>query len=125
MVGGRAVEGAIAAAFRLVCPRSGRREQAPSRSRARCRGFWQVTPSCANSRPTETRLNAILNLSLINFATISCVHNAKATVTVPKIHLSVSPSSFGGGLKGFAFDALPPPRRVATPSRIGRRFIGG
>src|SRR5450759_3580746 len=35
-------------------------------------------PSWARSRPTETRLKAILNLSFINLATISRVHSAKA-----------------------------------------------
>ena len=57
---------------------SERRTSASSRSKARARSFWQVMPSWARSRPTETRLNVILNLSLINLATISRVHNAKA-----------------------------------------------
>jgi hypothetical protein len=29
------------------------------RSSARCNGFWQVIPNCANRRPTEARLNLI------------------------------------------------------------------
>jgi hypothetical protein len=32
-----------------------------SRSNARRSGFWQVMPGCAKSRPTDTRLNEILN----------------------------------------------------------------
>src|SRR6266446_6064300 len=54
---------------------------ASSRSNARCSGFWQVMPSWARSRPTETRLNEILNLSLISVATISRVHNANANLS--------------------------------------------
>ena len=77
-------------------------------------------PSWARSRPTETRLKAILNLSLINLATISRVHSAKANficsgffcVTASKIQLSDRPSSFGGRPnKGFAIKAPQPPRR--------------
>src|ERR1019366_2681612 len=99
--------------------------RASSRSKARCRGFWQVIPSWARSRPTETRLKAILNLSLINLATISRVHSAKANficsgffcVTVSKIQLSDRPSSFGGRPnKGFAFKA--PSRRADTAPTI-------
>jgi hypothetical protein len=57
---------------------------------------------------------------LINLATISRVHNAKANficsgffcVTVASIHFSARPSSFGGRPdKGFAFNAPKPPRR--------------
>jgi hypothetical protein len=76
------------------------RTNASSRSKARCRGFWQVTPSCARSRPTETRLNVILNLSLLYLAIISRVHNAKSNficggffcVMVSKIHFRARPS---------------------------------
>src|ERR1700751_5956813 len=52
--------------------------RASSRSCARCKGFWQVMPSCASSRPTELALNTTPNLSLISFATISRVHSANA-----------------------------------------------
>src|ERR1700693_1678820 len=97
--------------------------RASSRSKARCRGFWQVIPSWARSRPTETRLKAILNLSLINLATISRVHSAKANficsgffcVTASEIQLSDRPFSFGGRPnKGFAFKAPQPPRRYCA-----------
>jgi hypothetical protein len=52
--------------------------RASSRSCARCRGFWQVMPSCASSRPTELALNRTPNLFLISLATMSRVHSAKA-----------------------------------------------
>ena len=61
-----------------------------------------MMPSWARSRPTETRLKAILNLSFINLATISRVHSAKANficsgflcVTASKIHPQRPPIQF-------------------------------
>src|SRR5580692_9058918 len=52
--------------------------RASSRSCARCKGFWQVMPSCASNRPTELALNATPNLSRISLATMSRVHSANA-----------------------------------------------
>ena len=44
----------------------------------RCKGFWQVMPSCASNRPTELALNATPNLAGISLATMSRVHSANA-----------------------------------------------
>jgi len=74
-------------------------------------GFWQVMPSCAKSRPTDTRLKMIWNLSLIYAArnqTVGALRNPKRRATFFKDMLSLrrgrptpkSPPAFPSGLAG-------------------------
>lgn len=56
-----------------------------------------MMPRCAKSRPTETRLNVILNLSLINLATISRVHNAEANFICSGFFCVTVSDSFASG----------------------------
>jgi len=90
-------------------------------------GFWQVMPSCAKSRPTDTRLKMIWNLSLIYAArnqTVGALRNPKRRATFFKDMLSLrrgrpTPKSPPPSPPGSPGVSSPSPEigRVASPTR--------